>query len=243
IVSADPDGTGAAVSVPVGPGCDAPLPPPMTPEEVVATRQDFDWLTVESLPEIDPEGNPALWHALIYIDDVVHDSADPQVLDQLDALDAWRVLYSTQPLSRTYVRELAGKGGRVSHATDGKGVVVYAVLPAKLFNILRSSAIEAVLAGGEPPFKFITPRTPEEPEYINADGSLKYSALGTSGYADWLAALPPQQPYWGESLVNKTGRAFKDAGNWLKDNAVDPISEGGQEGFSYVTAGWDTAID
>src|SRR5690606_28920848 len=243
IVSADPDGTGAAVSVPVGPGCDAPLPPPMTPEEVVATRQDFDWLTVESLPEIDPEGNPALWHALIYIDDVVHDSADPQVLDQLDALDAWRVLYSTQPLSRTYVTELAGKCGRVSHATDGKGVVVYAVLPAKLLNLLRAFATQAVLAGVEPPFKFIAPSSPEDPEDCNADGSLKYLALRTSGYADWLAALPPQEPYIGESLVNKGKKGFRDAGKWIDDNIIDPVSDGGQEGFSYATSGWDSAID
>lgn len=158
VVSADPESLGTAVSVPVGRGCDDTLPPPMTPEEVVAMRQNFDWRTVDALPETDPEGHPALWHALIYVDHVVNDSADPPVRDQLDALDAWRVFYSPQPLSRTYVTELAGKCGRVPHATDGKGVVVYAVLPAKLFNILRSFAIEAVLAGVEldeslgPPF-------------------------------------------------------------------------------------------
>lgn len=243
VVSADPESLGTAVSVPVGRGCDATLPPPMTPEEVVVMRENFDWRTVDALPETDPEGHPALWHALIYLDHVVNDSADPPVRDQLDALDAWRVFYSPQPLSRTYVTELAGKCGRVSHATDGKGVVVYAVLPAKLFNILRSFAIEAVLAGVEPPFKFIVPSSPEDPEYFNADGSLKYTALGTSGYADWLAALPPQEPYIGESLVNKGKKGFRDAGKWIDDNIIDPVSDGGQEGFSYATSGWDSAID
>lgn len=243
IVSADPESFGTSVSVRVGKGCDDTLPPPMTPEEVVATREDFDWLTTDALPEVDPEGNPALWHALIYVDNVVHGSADPPLMDQLQALDTWRVYYSALPLSRTYVRELAGKCGRVQHATDAKGVVVYAVLPAKLFNILRSFAIEAVLEGVAPPFKFIVPSTPKEPEFVNSDGSLKYAALGTSGYADWLAELPPHEPYWGESAVNKARDTYNDASDWVEDNVVDPVSEGGQEGFSYVTGGWDAAID
>src|SRR5690606_10577298 len=83
VVSADPESLGTAVSVPVGRGCDATLPPPMTPEEVVVMRENFDWRTVDALPETDPEGHPALWHALIYLDHVVNDSADPPVRDQL----------------------------------------------------------------------------------------------------------------------------------------------------------------
>jgi hypothetical protein len=58
-----------------------------------------------------------------------------------------------------------------------------------------------------------------------------------------LATVPLQQPYWGESTVNKVTKATKDAGNWVVDNLVDPVSEGGQEGFSYVTGGWDAAVD
>jgi hypothetical protein len=234
ILSADPGSHKTGVELSVGPGCSSSLPPPLTPEEVVVLRDGFNWLTVDSLPETDPDGNPALWHGLIYIDR----------REQLDALNLWRVYWSSTPFSQKYISQFSGKCGRMEHATEGKGLVVYAIFPAKLFNILRTFAHEALLLGGaEPPFKFIVPSTPDQPEYVNSDGSIKYSALATPDYLAWLAAGGTQLPWFGSSIVNWASEAVSDAGDWIDDNIIDPAGDVVDDGFSYVGSGWDEAVD
>src|SRR5207244_3700113 len=125
-----------------------------------------------------------MFHGLIYID----------AKAQLAALDRLHVYWSAQPLSERYMSGLRGKCGRVEHATDGRGVVVYAVFPAQLFNVMRDFALQALNGNAAPPFRFMIPSPPDQPEYVNADGSIKYSALASSGFAQWLATRAPQQP-------------------------------------------------
>jgi hypothetical protein len=193
VVSSAPNFKETAVDLQLGRGCSGSLPPPLTPEEVVALRENYDWRTIGQLAETDPDGQAALWHGMIYIDRK----------EQLQALDRWRVYWSAIPFSSQYMNDMVGKCGRVEHATDGKGVVVYAIFPAKLFNILRTFSIEAALKDAEPPFKFIVPSTPDEQDFTNSDGSIKYSALVSSGYHRWLAARAEQLPWFGEGLVHR----------------------------------------
>ncbi len=230
------DATNAAqttVDLNLGQGCSGALPAALSPEEVVGMRDNFTWRTVAALPEIDPDGRAALWHGLIYIDQK----------RQLEALDRWRVFWSTMPLSETYLDTMAGKCGRVEHATDRKGVVVYAVFPAKLFNILRTFGIESELQNIEPPFKFIIPSTPDVAEFTNADGSISYQALADSRFDVWLADHPSQQPWFLEDVVNDVGDALSDAGDWIDENIIDPAGEVVDAGFSYAASGWDAAVD
>jgi hypothetical protein len=222
-----------AVSLDLGKGCSGSLPAALSPEEVVAIRDNFNWHTTGALPETDSEGRAALWHGLIYVDRP----------EQLQALNLWRVFWSTMPISDSYAAGLRGKCGRVEHATDSEGVMVYAIFPAKLFNILRTFSIEAALKNAAPPFKAIVPSSPGDPGYLNPDGSIKYSALASAGFKEWLAAGVEQQPWFGEDLVNWAGDALEDAGDWIDDNIIDPAGEVADSGFSYVTSGWDEAVD
>jgi hypothetical protein len=233
VVSSADNFSGTAVSLSLGGGCSGELPAPITPEEVVAIRDGFNWLTVEELSLHDPDGRLALWHGLVYVDRP----------EQLQALDLWKVYWSARPISNTYADRFAGRCGRVGHASDGKGLIVYAVFPAGLFNVLRNFAIEAVLAGVEPPFKAIVPTPPEDPSYVNTDGSIRYEALASSGYADFLAAGPPQQPGWLGDVVNTISRPVKDAIKWVDDNIIDPVGQAADTGFSYVGSSWDSFVD
>lgn len=157
VISADPATLSGrtAVALHLGGGCSDFLPPPIAPAEVVALRENFTYADVDSLPELDPTGRPALWHGLIYIEEK----------SQLQALDRMRIFWSARPLSKAYNDTLEGKCGRLEHATDGRGVIVYAVFPARFFNIFRDFGVQAENAGIAPPFKFIIPSSPDEPEF------------------------------------------------------------------------------
>ena len=84
-----------------------------------------------------------------------------------------------------------------------------------------------------------------EPAYVNADGSIKYSALASSGFAQWLAARPRQQPSWYNPTdwPDDISDAAKDAYDWTKNNIVDPAIAAGETGWDYASKGFDAAID
>jgi hypothetical protein len=220
------------VQLHLGGGCSDTIEPAIAPVEVAALRQDFNWRTAKALPEVDPEGRRALWHGLIYIDRP----------EQLIALDRWRVFYDTRPITKNYNSEYHGKCGRVEHSTDGKGVLVYAIFPAKFFNLMRNVSIEALAKGREPPFKMIVPSVPNEPEHINADGSIKYSSLGKSGYGAWLRAKATQQPNWFGDGWRWSKGAVNDAYKWCKDKGSD-CADYFESGFDYVEYLWNEFVD
>lgn len=230
----DPAGMTSA-SLQLGGGCSDQLPAPLAADEVVDMRDGFTWDTVPKLSETDPDGNAALYHGLVYIESK----------DQLAALDRLRVYWSAQPISERYMAGLRGRCGRVEHATDGRGVVVYALFPARLFNVLRDFSIQAIHANIAPPFRFIIPSPPDQPEYVNTDGSIKYSALGSSGFADWLTTRASQQPSWYDptSWPGDISDAAGDSWDWTKNNIIDPTEKYGEYGFDYALNGFDAAID
>jgi hypothetical protein len=236
IVSSDTHFPKTTIDAHLGGGCSGTLPPAMNPEEVVVLRDNFDWLTTDELAETDPDGRHALWHGLIYV----------ERKEQLEALDRWRVKWSASPFSRTYLDRHAGKCGRVDHATDGKGVFVYAIFPAKLFNMIRNVSLEAKITNDPsypPPFKVWLPSTPEDPEYVNSDGSLKYETLASSGYGQWLDLRAAQLPWFGEDLVDGITETVVDVAVWIDDNVIDPAVDYAEDGISYVGSLWDTFVD
>jgi hypothetical protein len=228
----DPAGM-TSVGLNLGGGCSEILPAPLAAEEVVAMRDGFSWETIEKLPETDVTGRPALFHGLIYIDSK----------NQLAALDRMRVLWSAQPLSDRYLAGLRGKCGRVEHASDGRGVVVYAVFPAKLFNVMRDFAIQAIHGNVAPPFKFIIPSPPAQNQYVNSDGSLTYAGLGSSRYLEWLQTHPGGAAGWFDDVVDAVSDAAGDAWNWTKDKLLAPAANYGEYGFDYVVKGFDVGVD
>jgi hypothetical protein len=208
--------------------CVDELPPPLQPEEVVAMRQNFLWSNQDRLNETDPDGHPAFHHGLIYIENK----------KQLAALNRLSVYWSAQPISARYRQSLVGKCGRVGHASDNKGVVVYAVFLAKLYNILRDWGVQAEVAGIDPPYRFIALSRPDEPAFVHPDGSLRYSALASSRFHEWLAQARLQQP-----------GIFDDIGDFISDVAEDVgdffsgVGDVVQTGLSYVGSAFDDAID
>jgi len=232
--SDDPSGM-TSTELHMGGGCSEPLRAPLSSEEVVLLRAGFSWDTMPKLPETDVEGHPALFHTLVYVESK----------EQTAALDRMRIYWSAQPISERYMSSLRGKCGRVEHATDGRGVVVYALFPAKVFNIMRDFGIQAMRASVAPPFKLIIPSPPEQSEYVNTDGSIKYSALASSGFAAWLASRPSQQPWdWNPThWPGDISDAAKDAYDWTKDNVVAPVVDTGEAAWAYASKGFDAAID
>ena len=167
-------------------------------------RESFTWQESNALEETDPTGRPAIWHGLIYV----------QTKEQLAALDRLKVYWSAMPISSLYLEAWKGRCGRVEHSSDGQGLVVYAIFPAKLYNLMREFGIQAENAQVALPFWFIIPSTPAQPEYVNSDGSLSYEGPGRLGYLQWLQSRPTQQPWFGSDW-------FDSASKWTCQAAID----------------------
>jgi hypothetical protein len=208
----------------LGGGCSGPLAPPLAPHEVVELRNRVStWLITPQVAETDPDGHPALRYALIYL----------ETKEQLAGLDRMRLLWSAQPLVRSHMQPYFGKCGHMEHASDGKGVFVFAVLPAKLYNYIRQAGIYSALHGLTPPVRAIVPAPADEPGAFNEDGSLDYATLVESGFAAWLVRQSPSQQF----------DAFTDGWNWLNDNVIDPATGGATEISGSIlglaAGGWD----
>ncbi|MCA9557446.1 MAG: hypothetical protein KC583_02670, partial [Myxococcales bacterium] len=148
---------------------DDPLPmldQPMSGEETNALRMGFDWAATEPWPEVDPDGRPALFYALI----LVASEDDRRNLD-LAEIHHWSL-----PLFPEERARWDGQVGVVAPVGDGYGAFEFAILPGAAFNVLREAALE-----GEVVFEVITRREPP-PGYTHPDGSLRYDALLRGGF-------------------------------------------------------------
>lgn len=199
-------------------------------------RQEFDWAATDPLEEVSVVGRPALWHGLIYIERE----------EQLTALDQARILWSTMPFSQNYSESLIGKCGRVEHSTDGFGTMIYAIFPARWWNLMRTFALQAAEAGIEPPFSVIAPSSPEDPGMLESDGSVSYSALATSGYHLWLAERSAAQPFWDDAFdvfVYATSIAFGDVALFAMSYAGGGATEGSEDIIDYTAAGFVASME
>jgi hypothetical protein len=191
---------------------DDPLPmldQPLSGEETNALRMGFDWAATEPWPEIDPDGRPALFYALI----LVASEDDRRNLD-LAEIHHWSL-----PLFPEERARWDGQVGVVAPVGDGYGSFEFAILPGAAFNVLREAALE-----GEVVFEVITRREPP-PGYTHPDGSLRYDALVRGGFRydphvgiEAGRSLPPAigfrvEPFIGEiiALVLAIDRDARDA--------------------------------
>ncbi|WP_163996674.1 hypothetical protein [Pyxidicoccus caerfyrddinensis] len=174
------------------------LEPPISPEESVALRDSFSWASTSALPEQNLEGQPALYYALVYVEEK----------DQVDALDEMLVHYSPLPLFSEEFARWQGQQGTFGHEGDGQGQFLFTLMPAATYNLLRKAALE-----GEPIYRVIALRDLPAGAQLD-DGSVSYQALRESGFL-YRGLQPADVETWGASegrtgqpLLNQLRRAI-----------------------------------
>jgi hypothetical protein len=152
--------------------------------------ENFDWLETSEVAETNPDGHPALYYANVYI----------QNEEQLELLKRFLIHYQTKPLFTTELRQYEGQCGTFEHEGDGQGQFVFAVIPGRIYNLIRDSALKILLPfppslkiGNRVLFKAIVMR-PTPPGATYADGSLRYDHLMNAGfYYLNLRDMPPRE--------------------------------------------------
>ncbi|HOU91759.1 MAG TPA: tumor necrosis factor receptor family protein, partial [Polyangiaceae bacterium] len=156
-------------------GCGGALEPPMEPEDSVALVEGFSWQSTAPVPEVDAEGRPSLYYALIYLEDP----------EQLAALDDALIHWDPMPLFQSELDRFDGQCGSVQGVFDGEGVFVYAMLPGVTYNLLRSYALSPYVdpdtGDDQTIFDVVILRAPP-PEAANPDGSVSWEALEDSAF-------------------------------------------------------------
>ncbi|MDX2056078.1 MAG: hypothetical protein SFV15_26995 [Polyangiaceae bacterium] len=198
--------------------CSAPLDPPITPEESVRMRRAFSWQRTEALPEVGPDGNPALRYAVIYVRDK----------EELAGLDELLIHHSRKPF---FVPELApylGRCGAIQYDGDGRGSFVFAILPALTYNLIREAALNPdPVEGDQTLFEAIVLRDAPE-EMANDDGSLSWQALKSVAYhyreLRVLPEDPVQQPFWNR-LKRRVAKAIAQTAKGVVRTVTDGLGE------------------
>lgn len=183
------------ISLQLGPGCGGMLDPPLWPEEVVALRQSFSWSSTTELPTTDARGLPALRYAMLYIEDHV----------QIEGLKKAGIYFRQRPLFEVELARYEGQCGELGTPSDDRGTFVYALLPAVVYNRLRSEALNT--SSGRPaPFRAIILPSIPDPAAQNPDGTVSWEALKESRL-DYFDRTSTQQPLFGifDDIVEAVG--------------------------------------
>lgn len=150
----------------------------MTPAEVTAARQAIaanPW--PRALAELDSQGRPALFHALVE----VRSYAQAQALEQLGVyVDTLPIFPDEWDVTR---RDWPGGPVSVEASSDDVGTLVYALIPAKVYNLLRAWAL-----AGDPLIPNVILR--DVPTSAARDGDarrVRYEWMRTAGFA-WEVA-------------------------------------------------------
>lgn len=142
------------------------LEPAIGRVEAQAMVADFAWAKTTPLRELDADGAPALYYATVYL----RSREERKVLDHVG------IHHSFMPLFEHEQRRWDGKKGRMSQSTDGKGALLFAVVPGRIYNEIRKWAL-----AGDPLVSAIILR--DVPEHArNAEGSLSYDFLVASRF-------------------------------------------------------------
>ena len=143
------------------------LEAPISVEDSIALRDAFDWADTDALQERDPDGYPALYYALVYVQSYLE-------LEQLEKLD---IYHNTLPLFPEELERWAGQQGAFLNEGDGEGMFVFTFLTAGAYNYFRKVALE-----GEPAFPAILFREVPNPDAVHPSGSLDYEWLVDHGF-------------------------------------------------------------
>ena len=155
-----------SATVPVG-NDDLPiLPEPLSAAQTTALRSSFSWATTQPVAELDSQGRPLLYYALVYLENV----RQGQFLDDL------HIHHDFLPIFEGLARWKGTRGMFVHHG-DGQGVYTYAVMIGSQFNFLRTAALS-----GTTIFNAVNLLN-APPAFANPDGkTLSYRALALSGF-------------------------------------------------------------
>lgn len=150
------------------------LEDPVPPEETQALLSTFSWESTESVPALNPVGDPSLRYALIYIED---DS-------QIETLAQYGIEWDSLPYFPQEYEKWEDQSGVFAFEGNVDGVFVFAFIPGEIYNAIREENI-ADPEGAD--FRAIVLRdTP--PEFALADGSISYEALAAEGFEYGLNA-------------------------------------------------------
>jgi hypothetical protein len=160
------------------------LPPAVSTEDVRALVEGFSWNATTPLPELDDEGNPTLYYARIYV----------KSREEIAALDQAYIQASTMPLLSSERAQWSGMKGRMQSPSDGRGILLFSVIPGRIYNIVREQALL-----GDPLFEAIEiVELPEEAR--TTKGSFSYAGLRAAGFRfRGIDFARPQDPDVGRS--------------------------------------------
>jgi hypothetical protein len=142
------------------------LEPAIARADAQAMVAAFAWEKTAPLRELDADGAPALYYAAVYL----------RSREEVGVLDQVGIHHSFMPLFEHEQRKWDGQKGRMSQSTDGKGALLFAVVPGRIYNEIRKWAL-----AGDPLVSAIILRdVPKEAQ--NAQGSLSYDFLVASRF-------------------------------------------------------------
>jgi hypothetical protein len=171
LLDPNPEGR-VAVHLALGDGCSPSIGYPMDPEESVTLRDSFNWAATKPLPELDRKGRPNLYYFNVYIESV----------EQLRLLESLQVPFEYMPLLRPERARFSDKCGSVNMDGDGRGIFVYAIIPASIYNRVRLAALDPSVPPNDPTrWKALVRRTIPA-QVANLDGSFSYEALRQAGF-------------------------------------------------------------
>lgn len=201
-------------------GCGAKLEPALSAEESIAIRNGFSWGQTRALPERDPQGHPALYYALLYIED----------REQYQELDELLIHRSLLPIFDSELQRFDGQCGEFQFSGDGRGQFVYAMLPAVTYNKLRELALTPdPVDGDQSLFSVIKLLDVPDSRARNSDGSVSWDALKQAGFYYMNQTTFPsdddtevhQNPFW-SSFKRRVAKVVAKAAR----GAVREIVEG-----------------
>ena len=166
-------------------------PPDLEPAVSAKHIQDFvaafAWNRTQALAELNDDGTPALFYARVYVKN----------RDEVSYLDQAFIHHSNLPLLPSERQKWAGKIGRVRPPSDGRGQMIHAVIPGKIYNIIRNGAL-----AGDKLFDAIElVDLPAEAKLPN--GAFSWDFLVASGFR--YRGIEPERP--GAAPSTKTGNA------------------------------------
>ncbi len=142
------------------------LPEPLSAAETTALRTSFSWPATQAVTELDDQGRPLLYYALVLLENV----------QQRKFLDDLKIHNDMLPIFEGLER-WRGMRGMFVHHGDGTGVYTYALMMGAQFNYLRAAAL-----AGNVVFRAVN-LIPMPARFANPDGkTASYKALANAGF-------------------------------------------------------------
>ena len=165
------------------------LPQPISASERDALRRSFSWSKAKALAEKAANGEPALHYVVIELEN----------REQAQALDQIGMTWSEQPLFGEERLAWAPGGGVYLPGEDLHGTFVFALMPARVFNVLRDAA-----HSGKVLFPLVALRSPPASVPLSSTGALSLKWLYARGYCYPGTCAPVASPAAGTSSAALT---------------------------------------